>query len=48
MTEFERVLIKRDGVTSEEAEQAKNEAHEALYDILDHGGYLLSYLQNKV
>ena len=35
MTEFERVLIKRDGVTKEEAEQAKNEAHEPLYDILD-------------
>ncbi len=38
MTEFEKVLMDRDGDTREEAEKHKNEAMAMLYDILDNGG----------
>ena len=38
MTDFEKVMMKRDGMTEEEARIARNEASERLYGILNNGG----------
>lgn len=38
MTEFEQVMMNRDGNDKQEAKQKRKEAREALYDILENGG----------
>ena len=38
MTDFEKVLMKRDGLDEQEAAQSRKEAMEAFYDIMDNGG----------
>ena len=40
MTEFERVLMNRDGMSREEAEAERRRAREAFYELMDEGcGY---------
>lgn len=39
-TDFEKVLMNRDGVTKSEAAKSKQEARQAVYDMLEDGcGY---------
>ena len=38
MTDFEKVLMKRDRITQAEARRARNKAKEEFYAILDEGG----------
>lgn len=38
ITEFEKVLMNRDGDNKEEAQQHREEARQELYDILENGG----------
>lgn len=38
MTEFEQVIMNRDGLTKVEAKRARNKAEETLYAILEEGG----------
>lgn len=38
MTDFEKVLMNRDGMTAEEAKQARSEAMNNVYAILEGGG----------
>lgn len=38
MTDFEKVLMARDGVTREEARKERNRAEMMMYSILEEGG----------
>lgn len=38
MTDFEKVMMNRDGMTAKEAKHALNKAEKALYAILNKGG----------
>lgn len=40
MTEFERVLMKRDGLTEDEAKLARREAMEEIAEMLEFGDYM--------
>ena len=38
MTNFEKVLVNRDGMSTRQAKRERNRAEEILYSILDEGG----------
>ena len=38
MTDFEKVLMKRDGITATQAKKERSKAEQALYAILEEGG----------
>ena len=38
MTDFEKVMMNRDGMTAKEAQEARNKAEHEVYAILEGGG----------